>query len=367
LPAGDNPGTLLWRAGTSAYGTARRELLVDGTPLAILVNSEDPFNAKTAVGVLRYSRDPIVGLVDPERAGKSADDVYNVRPDVPIYAKVADLPPNTGRLLVGIASRGGDLPPEMREEIVTAIDRGIDVYNGLHTFITHDEGLMAQAEKKGVKLVDLREVPEHPPVGLGLEHRPGSTVVLTVGSDCNVGKMSTALELDLLARQRGLSSTFVATGQTGIMIAGGGIAVDRVISDFVNGAIEELVIPAAEQFDYVWVEGQGSLFHPGYSCVTMGLMHGTAPEKMVLCHQPTRTEIRRYTHPIPPLKKIVKGYEEAASWLRPSKVVGVALNTYDLDEAAAKDAIKKVEDDLGLPTTDSIRFGVEKLLNAIVG
>jgi len=340
---------------------------VEATPLAILVNSDDPFNAKTAVGVLRYSRDPIVGLVDPERAGKTAADVYNVRPDVPIYARVADLPASTKRLLVGIASRGGDLPPEMRDEVVEAIERGIDVYNGLHTFITHDEELVAMAKAKGVTLVDLREVPEHPPVGLGLPHREGSTVILTVGSDCNVGKMSTALELDLLARQRGLNSTFVATGQTGIMIAGGGIAVDRVISDFVNGAIEELVVPAAERHDWVWVEGQGSLFHPGYSCVTMGLMHGTAPEKMILCHQPTRTEIRRYTTPIPPLKTVLKGYEDAASWLRPSKVVGVALNTYDLDEKSAKDAVKKVEDELGIPATDSIRFGVANLLDAVVG
>jgi uncharacterized NAD-dependent epimerase/dehydratase family protein len=340
---------------------------VAGTPLAILVNSDDPFNAKTAVGVLRYSPDPIVGLVDPERAGKTAGDVYNVRPDVPIFGSVADLPANTGRLLVGIASRGGDLPPEMRVEVVAAIERGIDVYNGLHTFITQDEDLVALAKSKGVKLVDLREVPEHPPVGLGLPHREGSTVVLTVGSDCNVGKMSTSLELDLLARERGLKSTFVATGQTGIMIASGGIAVDRVISDFVNGAIEEIVVPAAEQYDWVFVEGQGSLFHPGYSCVTMGLMHGTAPEKMILCHQPTRTEIRRYTTPIPPLKTILKGYEEAASWLRPSKVVGVALNTYDLDEAAARDAIKKVEDDLGIPATDAIRYGVANLLDAVVG
>lgn len=337
-----------------------------GTPLAILVNSDDPFNAKTAVGVLRYSPDRIVGLVDPERAGKSAFDVYGVRPDVPIYARVADLPPETGRLLVGIASRGGDLPDDMRAEIVTAINRGIDVYNGLHTFITHDEELMALAQSNNVRLVDLREVPEHPPVGLGLPHREGSTVVLTVGSDCNVGKMSTALELDLLARQRGLSSAFVATGQTGIMIANNGVAIDRVISDFVNGAIEEIVVPTAEQYDLVFVEGQGSLFHPGYSCVTMGLLHGTAPEKMILCHQPSRTEIRRYAHPIPPLTKVLRGYEEAASWLRPGKVVGVALNTYDLSEEAAKDAIQHVEDELGIPATDPIRYGVANLLDAIV-
>ena len=340
----------------------------DQFPLAILVNSDDPFNAKTAVGVLRYGRSPIVAMVDPERAGKTAADVYGIRPDVPIVASVRDVPAGAKRLLVGIASRGGQLPEEMRAEIMDAIERGIDVYNGLHTFLNDEPEIVAAAKAKGVKLVDLRAVPDEHPVGLGLPHRTGSTVVLTVGSDCNVGKMSVALELDLLARERGLRSTFVATGQTGIMIAGSGIAVDRVISDFVNGAIEEIVVPAAERYDWVWVEGQGSLFHPGYSGVTMGLMHGTAPEKMVLCHQPTRTCIRRYDEvPIPPLKTVLRGYEEAASWRAPSKVVAVALNTYDLDEVAATDAIKRVEDDLGLPATDVVRFGAAKLLDAVVG
>ena len=334
--------------------------------LAILVNSDDPFNAKTAVGVLRYGRDPIVALVDAERAGQTAADVFGVRPDVPIVARVADLPPETGRLLVGIASRGGQLPDEMRAEVLAAIDRGMDVLNGLHTFLDDDPILAEAARRKGVRLIDLRRVPDDLPVGLGLPHRAGSRVVLTVGSDCNVGKMSVALELDLLARDRGLRSTFVATGQTGIMIAGSGIAVDRVISDFMAGAIEQLVVPAAEEHDWVWVEGQGSLVHPGYSGVTMGLLHGTAPELMVLCHQPTRTCIRRYEVPIPPLGVVRRIYEEAASWRAPSRVAAVALNTYDLDEAAARDAITRAEDETGLPADDVVRFGADKLLDALL-
>jgi uncharacterized NAD-dependent epimerase/dehydratase family protein len=333
--------------------------------LAILVNSDDPFNAKTAVGVLRYGRDPIVALVDPERAGQTAADIYGVRPDVPVVARVADLPPETGRLLVGIASRGGQLPDEMRAEILAAIERGMDVFNGLHTFLDEDPEFVGAAERKGVKLIDLRRVPEHLPVGLGLPHREGSRVVLTVGSDCNVGKMSVSLELDLLARRRGLHSTFIATGQTGIMIAGGGIAVDRVISDFMAGAIEELVVPATEQHDWVFVEGQGSLVHPGYSGVTMGLLHGAAPELMVLCHQPTRTKIRRYETPIPPLGEVLRIYEEAARWRAPSRVAAIALNTYDLDEAAARDAIARAEDETGRPVDDVVRFGAGKLLTAL--
>lgn len=333
--------------------------------LAILVNSEDPFNAKTAVGVLRYGRDRIVALVDPERAGQTAGDVYGVRPDVPIVARVSELPPDTGRLLIGIASRGGQLPEDMRNEILAAIERGMDVLNGLHTFITEDTELVEAARRAGVELVDLRRVPDDLPVGLGLPHRVGSRVVLTVGSDCNVGKMSVSLELDKLARERGLSSTFVATGQTGIMIAGSGIAVDRVISDFVNGAAEQLAVEASEKYDWVWVEGQGSLIHPGYSGVTMGLVHGTAPELMILCHQPTRTCIRRYDTPIPPLQRVREIYEVAASWRAPSRVAAVALNTYDLDETAARAAIARAEDETGLPADDVVRFGPARLLDAL--
>ena len=338
----------------------------DRNGLAILVNSDDPFNAKTAVGVLRYGRDPITALVDPERGGKTAADIYGVRPDVPVVSRVAELPPETGRLLVGIASRGGRLPDEMRSEVLAAIERGMSVLNGLHTFLDDDPELAEAARRKGVELIDLRRVSEDLPVGLGKPHREGSRVVLTVGSDCNVGKMSVALELDLLARERGLSSTFVATGQTGIMIAGGGIAVDRVISDFMAGAIEELVVPAAEQYDWVFVEGQGSLVHPGYSGVTMGLLHGTAPELMVLCHQPTRKEIRRYAGvAIPPLGEVLRIYEDAARWRAPSRVAAVALNTYDLDEGAARAAIAKAEDETGLPAQDVVRFGAAKLLDAL--
>jgi uncharacterized NAD-dependent epimerase/dehydratase family protein len=338
---------------------------MDRNGLAILVNSDDPFNAKTAVGVLRYGRDPVVALVDPARAGQTAADIYGVRPEVPVVGQVADLPPQTGRLLIGIASRGGQLPDEMRSEILAAIERGMDVLNGLHTFLDEDPVLAEAARTKGVKLIDLRRVPKDLPVGLGLPHRTGSRVVLTVGSDCNVGKMSVSLELDLLARRRGLKSTFVATGQTGIMIAGSGIAVDRVISDFMAGAIEQIVVPAAQEHDWVFVEGQGSLIHPGYSGVTMGLLHGTAPELMVLCHQPTRTKIRRYETPIPPLPEVVRIYDEAARWRAPSRVVAVALNTYDLDEQGALAAIAEAEETTGLPAQDVVRFGAEKLLDAL--
>jgi len=207
--------------------------------------------------------------------------------------------------------------------------------------------------------VDLREVPEHPPVGMGYEHRKGSTVILTVGSDCNVGKMSTSLELDLLARKRGLKSTFVATGQTGIMIANSGIAVDRVISDFVNGAIEEIVLPAAEAYDWVWVEGQGSLFHPSYAAVSLALLHGSQPDLFVVCHQPGRERILgNADYPVPPIEAVIDQTIAIGRLTNPAiRCAGVSLNTGGLDAEEAARVIAGTSQRLGLPAADPIRGG----------
>ena len=323
--------------------------------------------AKTAVGMIRYGRDEVVAVLDSTQAGRDVADVIGVGKGIPIVGSLQEaLPRRPDTLLIGIAPRGGSLPAEWRAIMIEAMEAGLDIVNGLHFFCADDPELVAGAQRAGVQIWDVRRPKEDLDISHFQQHRPGSVTVAAVGSDCSTGKMTVTLELHHLAERRGLNSTFIATGQTGIMIAGSGIAVDRVISDFVNGAIEQLVVPAAERYDWVWVEGQGSLFHPGYSGVTMGLLHGTAPEKMVLCHQPTRTCIRRYDEvPIPPLKTVLRGYEEAASWRAPSKVVAVALNTYDLEEADARDAIARAEDETGLPAQDVVRFGAEKLLTSL--
>jgi uncharacterized NAD-dependent epimerase/dehydratase family protein len=288
---------------------------------------------------------------------------------VPVVADLrAALGHDPDTLLIGIAPAGGRLPPEWRDQILAAIRAGLDVVSGLHEFLADDPELAAAARERGVRLWDVRR----PPAGLaarvaeGLPHRRGSHVVHLAGTDCNVGKMTVALELHREAVRRGLSSGFAATGQTGIIIAGGGIPADHVISDFLAGATEGLVLEEAERHDWVFVEGQGSLLHAAFSAVTLGLLHGSAPDLMVLCHDARRTTVRHIGTPIPPLASVRRMYEQAAAWLKPAPVVAVALNTFGLDEASARAAIARAQDEIGLPATDPVRFGPGPLLDALL-
>ena len=214
---------------------------------------------------------------------------------------------------------------------------------------------------------DLRRAPADLSVPTGENLKHGATAILTVGSDCAIGKMSVSLELDRGARERGLSSVFVPTGQTGIAIAGWGIAVDAVVADFIAGAAERLVVEGAGRGDLLWVEGQGSLVHPDYSGVTLGLFHGSAPHFLVLCHQVGDEHIQDLpAHPIPSLPALVELHERIALPARPAKVVALALNTRRLDEEEAQAAIEAAEKETGLPADDPVRFGPGRLLDAIL-
>jgi uncharacterized NAD-dependent epimerase/dehydratase family protein len=197
-----------------------------------------------------------------------------------------------------------------------------------------------------------------------------ATIVLTVGSDCAIGKMTVSCELDLEARLRGLRSVFVPTGQTGIAIAGWGIAVDAVVSDFLAGAAERLVVEGWRRGgELLWVEGQGSIIHPVYSGVTLGLMHGSAPHLYVLCHEAGRTHVEGAgggPHPLLPLAELVELHERLSLPVRPASVACVALNTRALDEAEARAAIAAAEDETGLPADDPVRFGAGRLLDAVL-
>ncbi len=272
-------------------------------------------------------------------------------------------------LLIGIAPRGGNLPPEWRWQLLAAIDAGLNIISGLHFFLSDDEELRAAAEKRGGTIWDVRRPPDQKRVGGYIAHRPGSHTILAVGSDCATGKMTTMLELDREARKRGFNSAFVATGQTGIMIANNGLPVDRIISDFVAGLVEEVVLDFTSRHDWVFVEGQGSLNHPGYSPVTLGLIHGALPDAMIFCHKAGATTIEGYKHcPLPPLPRLIEMNEQAANWIHPtprSKVLGIALMTGHLSEQQALDAVKQTEDETGLPTTDVLRFGSSRLMDAL--
>ena len=323
--------------------------------------SGDPHYGKTARGVLRYSPHPTVAVLDSERAGETEN-------GIPVVGTVNDaLCFNPTTALVGVATQGGRFPPAWRELLRSCVAKGLDVENGLHEFLTDDTELVELAERHGVELRDLRKPPADLNVPTGENLELDARIVLTVGSDCAIGKMTVSLELDREARERGLRSVFVPTGQTGIAIAGWGISVDAVVSDFLAGAAERLVVDGAGRGDLLWVEGQGALLHPAYSGVTLGLMHGSAPHAYVLCHEAGATAIEGYPdHPIPPLGELVDLHERASLTARPARVACIALNTRALGEDEARAAVAEAEEETGLTADDPVRFGAARLLDAAV-
>ena len=325
--------------------------------------SADPHYGKTARGVIEYGPDPVVAVVDSTQAGTTLA-------GIPVVATVeeglaAGERPTTA--LVGVAVAGGRLPVEWRAIIRACIEAGLDVESGMHEFLADDQEFAALAREHGVELRDLRKPPDDLSVSTGANLEHAATVVLTVGSDCAIGKKTVAIELDREARRRGLRSVFVPTGQTGIMIAGWGIAVDAVVSDFLSGAAERLVVEGARRGDLLFVEGQGSLVHPQFSGVTLGLYHGSAPHALVLCHAAGQTEIEGCPgHAIPPLRELIALHERLALPARPARVAAIALNTRPLDEEEARRIVEATEKETGLPADDPVRFGPGRLLEAVL-
>jgi uncharacterized NAD-dependent epimerase/dehydratase family protein len=323
--------------------------------------SHDPHYGKTLRGVLRYRRESVVAILDSRRAGESDD-------GVPIVAAVEDaLPLEPDTALVGVATQGGRFPGDW-QELLKSCAAGLHVENGLHVRLHDVPGLAELAAERGVDLRDLREPPADLSTATGENLDVEATIVLSVGSDCAIGKMTAICELDLEARRRGLRSVFVPTGQTGIAIAGWGIAVDAVVSDFLAGAAERLVVEGGRRGDLLWVEGQGAILHPIYSGVTLGLMHGSAPHLYVLCHQVGRTTVEgdATESPIPSLTELVELHERMSLKRRPARVVCLALNTADVGEDEARAAIAAAEEETGLPADDPVRFGAAKLLDAVL-
>jgi uncharacterized NAD-dependent epimerase/dehydratase family protein len=325
--------------------------------------SGDPHYGKTMRGVLRYRRDEVVAILDSTRAGETHD-------GVPIVGSVNDalcFGPTTA--LVGVATQGGRFPPAWRELLKSCVAEGLDVENGLHEFLADDPELVELAARHRVELRDLRRPPADLDVPTGANLNVPARIVLTVGSDCAIGKMTVSLELERAARARGIEARFVPTGQTGIAIAGWGIAVDAVVSDFIAGAAERLVVEGHERGgELLLVEGQGAVTHPAYSGVTLGLIHGSAPHLFVLCHMAGETEVEGYPgHPLLPLPELIDLHERISLPARKAKVAAVALNTRLLGEdAAARAAIAAAEAETGLVADDPVRFGAERLLDAIV-
>ncbi len=328
----------------------------------------DVFAAKTAVTLLRYCPDEVVAVLDAEHAGWNLADLVGVGAGVPIVPSVAAARPlQPDHLVIGAVFPGGELPATWRAVLLEALASGMHVVNGLHTPVSQDAELAARAAEYDRCIYDLRLVTREYPVGAARALTTRATRILTVGSDCNLGKMATAMELVAEVRVRGRKAEFVATGQTGVMVAGRGEVLDAVKSDFVSGAVEALVLEADETgAEFIVVEGQGGLLHPAFSAVTLGLMHGVLPDVMILCHDPQRTHMRHTRVPVPALHRLIALHEAILDPIHPAKVVGVSLICLGMTDQQMQSALAKASEQTGLPAVDSIRTGVAPLVDRIL-
>ena len=324
------------------------------------------FSAKTAVSVIRYCPDEVVCVLDSQTAGQDLFKIVGTGSGVPIVATLKEAlayKPNT--LLIGIAPAGGKLPASFKKLLLTAIKAGLNIVSGLHEMLADDPAFAAAAKKAKRKITDVRRMPEHIGVSTNTARFVKAKRCHTVGSDANLGKMTVSLELTAEAKRRGWDAEFAATGQTGIMIAGSGYPLDHTISDYTNGVAEALILERKNR-EILFVEGQGSINHAAYSAVTLGLLHGCAPDSLILCHCPSRKETRSVPGKIPSLNHLRKLYEDIASLITPCKVIGIGLNTFDIkDEKKALGEKKRAEDETGLPATDVLRWGVDPLMDAV--
>ena len=324
--------------------------------LLFLGDVADQLAAKTAQGVVDWRPDWCLGQL--RLPGCKADcDI----PDMTI-AEAREAGART--MVVGVVNAGGFLPEHWVGAIVQALDAGLDVATGLHKRLGSVPEIAAAAARNGRKLHDLRFTDVTFQTGKGSK-RPGLRL-LTVGTDCSVGKKYTALALEKDMAARGLKAEFRATGQTGVLIAGRGVAIDAVVADFIAGAAEWLT-PANEPDHWDVVEGQGSLFHPSFAGVTLGLLHGAQPDAFVVCHEPTRSRMRNVAHPLPSIGEVIERTVLEGRLTNPAiQCVGIAVNTEALDEAAALKLLEDTAAKYGLPSVDPMRTGVAAIVDELL-
>ena len=318
-------------------------------------------HSKTAHGLIHYGRDEVVAVIDSTLARRRVLDVMpDLRRDAPIVGTLAEaLKSDPTSILVGLAPAGGRLPQEWMETLREAAENGLEIVSGLHQRLA--------PEFPEAKVWDVRESPESVPLFSGEGFTVGPKVALTVGTNSAIGKMTATLEVEHAARERGLKPEFVATGQTGIVIAGWGICIDAVVSDFAAGATEQLVLEAARRNpELILVEGQGSLGHPAYSGVTTALLHGSCPDCLVLCADASEEDVFEGV-PSPDPKEISALYEGVAALVKPAPMVAVSVNTHGLDDAAARRFVDHISATTGLPAADPIRTGAGPILEAVMG
>lgn len=327
------------------------------TPYLLFVGDEpSASHAKTARGLAHWR--PELCLAQCRVDGRGAD------------LGLRDLSPSDAAgegartMVIGVANVGGFIPESWTESIVGALAAGLNVASGLHTRLTDLEAVRDAAARHGCTLYDVRHPRQTFPPGTG-EPRPGMRL-LTVGTDCSVGKMYTALALERSMKERGMKADFRATGQTGILIAGEGVSVDAVVSDFVSGAAEWLS-PANDEDHWDVIEGQGSLFHPAYAGVTLGLVHGSQPDALVVCHQAKRRHLHGFPgFETPSIRECMERHVEAARLTNPEVVcAGISIDTSSMDEEAATEYLDELEDMLGVPCVDPLKTGVAAVVDRL--
>ncbi len=324
----------------------------------------NPHTAKTACSMIRYRGADVVAVLDSTQRGLTSEQLLGVGGTIPVVGCLEEAT-GASALLIGIAPPGGKIPESWRAVISEAIDRGLDVVSGLHDFLCEDPEFAEAAARHNVKLVDVRNNTQKEIVRrVGL--RDDCLRIQTVGHDCSVGKMVTAIEIERELKRRGEDAKFLASGQTGIMVGGDGVPVDCVKADFISGSIEHLILQH-QHHDILLIEGQGSLVHPSYSGVTLGLLHGSAPQGLILCYEIGRETVTGIPHMrIPPLAEIKRLNEMMASVMEPCEVIGISMNGRLVSAEQGQQERERVRAEFGLPACDIFRDGPQELAEAVL-
>lgn len=345
-------------------------LLFDSKVIVLAEGNLGVMTSKVCATFVRYKPENCVAVIDSTKTDQNVEGVLGFGGDIPIVDSIQNgMKFNPSVLLIGMGTYSNTLPDAWRETIKFALSHGIHVVSGLHFRIGNDEELSRIAKENNCEIWDSKEPPSELSTSVNdvAKLDASSTyVVHTVGSDCRVGKKTTSLEIAKSARDQGYKAAVAATGQSGMYITGSGYAIDAVPADFIAGVTEKLVQETAIDNEWVIVEGQGSISHPAYSGVTLGLLHGAMPEALILCHQADLDHHKNWPHiPLRPLNELIQIYEQLASCLRPAKVVGISLNCSHLDKSQAEECTARLEQSIGLPVVDVIHQGADRLVDAL--
>lgn len=331
----------------------------------LAINAFDYILNKTGNMLIRYRPEEVMGVIDPAKSGLTAEAVLGYGGNIPVVSSVnASLSFAPDTLVIGSAPQGGKINREYRQEIIVAINAGLDIISGMHQFLNDDPEFRSLAAEKGVRLTDLRRPPDPPHFPRGSWQNRQVPVLLVVGTDCDTGKMTTAWELTRRLQSKGVEARFVGTGQTGILLSGNGVPVDAVVADFMAGEIEYVIDQVVPEAELVVVEGQGSLLNMLYGGVTLGLLQGAMPDYLILSHDPER-KLDVSNYPMPELRALMDLHVNLIAHFKPTRFLGVNLLTKALDEQTAMKTMQSLENKLELPVTDLVRFGNLGLIAAV--